>query len=44
VTLATQPFRRGFFTRVGLIAGPPEAAAAVTPEKLQLRVASLLGT
>jgi len=38
----TQPFRRGFFTRVGLIAGPPEAAAAVTPEKLQQRVAGLL--
>jgi 1-acyl-sn-glycerol-3-phosphate acyltransferase len=40
----TRPFRRGFFTRVGLIGGPPEAAAAVTPEKLQRRVASLLGT
>jgi len=38
----TQPFRRGFFTRVGLIAGLPEAAATVTPEKLQLRVAGLL--
>ncbi len=37
-----RPFRRGFFTRVGLIAGPPLAAAAVTPEKLQLRVAGLL--
>ncbi len=40
----TRPFRRGFFTRVGLVGGPAEAAAAVTPEKLQLRVASLLGT
>jgi 1-acyl-sn-glycerol-3-phosphate acyltransferase len=40
----TRPFRRGFFTRVGLVGGPPEAAAAVTPEKLQQRVASLLGT
>ena len=38
----TRPFRRGFFTRVGLVAGSPEAAAAVTPEKLQLRVAGLL--
>ncbi len=38
----TQPFRRGFFTRVGLVAGLPEAATAVTPEKLQLRVAGLL--
>ncbi len=38
----TRPFRRGFFTRVGLVGGPPEAAAAVTPEKLQQRVASLL--
>jgi 1-acyl-sn-glycerol-3-phosphate acyltransferase len=37
------PFRRGFFTRVGLIGGPPEVAAAVTPEKLQRRVAGLLG-
>ena len=40
----TRPFRRGFFTRVGLVGGPAEAAADVTPEKLQLRVASLLGT
>jgi 1-acyl-sn-glycerol-3-phosphate acyltransferase len=39
-----RPFRRGFFTRVGLVGGPPEAASAVTPEKLQQRVASLLGT
>jgi 1-acyl-sn-glycerol-3-phosphate acyltransferase len=39
----TRPFRRGFFTRVGLVGGPPEAASAVTPEKLQQRVASLLG-
>jgi 1-acyl-sn-glycerol-3-phosphate acyltransferase len=38
----TRPFRRGFFTRVGLVGGPPEAAAAVTPEKLQQRVAALL--
>jgi 1-acyl-sn-glycerol-3-phosphate acyltransferase len=39
----TRPFRRGFFTRVGLVGGPAEAAAAVTPEKLQQRVAGLLG-
>ena len=38
----TRPFRRGFFTRVGLAGGPAEAAAAVTPEKLQQRVAGLL--
>ena len=38
----TRPFRRGFFTRVGLVAGPPEPATAVTPEKLQQRVAGLL--
>ena len=38
----TRPFRRGFFTRVGLVGGPPEAASAVTPEKLQQRVAGLL--
>jgi 1-acyl-sn-glycerol-3-phosphate acyltransferase len=40
----TRPFRRGFFTRVGLVGGPAEAAAAVTPEKLQQRVAGLLPT
>jgi 1-acyl-sn-glycerol-3-phosphate acyltransferase len=38
----TRPFRRGFFTRVGLVGSPPEAASAVTPEKLQQRVAGLL--
>jgi 1-acyl-sn-glycerol-3-phosphate acyltransferase len=36
------PFRRGFFTRVGLVGGQPESALAVTPEKLQQRVAGLL--
>jgi len=41
-TAMRQPFRRGFFTPVSLNAGPPEAAAAVTPEKLQQRVAGLL--
>ncbi len=38
----SRPFRRGFFTRVGLVGGPAEPAASVTPEKLQQRVASLL--
>ena len=37
-----RPFRRGTFSRVGLVAGPAEAADAVTPEGLQARVESLL--
>jgi 1-acyl-sn-glycerol-3-phosphate acyltransferase len=38
----TRPFRRGAFNRVALIAGPAEAAAAVTPDALRARVAGLL--
>ncbi len=38
----TRPFRRGFFSRVGLNVGTPVAAEAVTPEDLQARVAALL--
>lgn len=39
-----RPFRRGLFSRVALVAGPPEAAAGVTPEKLHGRVGALLTT
>ena len=37
-----RPFRRGWFTRVGLVAGAPLAPAAVTPQGLQARVSGLL--
>lgn len=37
-----KPFRRGFFTPVGLVAGPPLAAAQVSPPLLRERVAQLL--
>lgn len=37
-----RPFRRGFFSRVGLAAGAPVAAPEVTLETLQQRVAELL--
>jgi 1-acyl-sn-glycerol-3-phosphate acyltransferase len=37
-----RPFRRGLFNRVALIAGPAEAATAVTPDGLHARVAGLL--
>jgi len=37
-----RPFRRGWFNRVALTAGPAEAAAGVTPDRLQARVARLL--
>ncbi len=39
-----KPFRRGWFSRVGVVAGPPVPAAEVTPEGLQQRVAALLVT
>jgi 1-acyl-sn-glycerol-3-phosphate acyltransferase len=38
----SRPFRRGAFSRVALIAGTPQAAATVTPDGLQARVADLL--
>jgi 1-acyl-sn-glycerol-3-phosphate acyltransferase len=38
-----RPFRRGFFSRVGLAADAPIAAREVTPELLRERVAGLLG-
>jgi 1-acyl-sn-glycerol-3-phosphate acyltransferase len=39
-----RPFRRGFFSRVGLVAGPAVAAADVSPQGLRERVQGLLGT
>lgn len=41
-TAMTQPFRRGFCSRVGLLAGPPVPAAEVSPALLKARVAALL--
>ncbi|WP_428416206.1 MFS transporter [Methylibium sp.] len=38
----TQPFRRGLWSRVGLSAGAPLAAAEVTPDRLRERVAAML--
>ena len=38
------PFRRGLFSRVGLVAGPALPAAAVTPVLLRERVAGLLAS
>ncbi len=37
-----RPFRRGVFSRVGLVAGAALAPEAVTPERLRERVAGLL--
>lgn len=37
-----KPFRRGLFSRVGLLAGAPLASAEVSPEALQRRVGELL--
>jgi 1-acyl-sn-glycerol-3-phosphate acyltransferase len=41
-TAMAKPFRRGFFSRVGLNAGPALAPQEVQPEVLQARVAELL--
>jgi 1-acyl-sn-glycerol-3-phosphate acyltransferase len=38
----TRPFRRGLFSRVGLVAGVPVPAASANPAWLQQRVAGLL--
>ena len=38
----SKPFRRGVFSRVGLVAGEPLAPQAVTPESLRERVGRLL--
>ncbi|MEO5696396.1 MAG: 1-acyl-sn-glycerol-3-phosphate acyltransferase, partial [Burkholderiaceae bacterium] len=39
-----KPFRRGWFSRVGLVAGPALAPAGVTPAALRERVAQLLAS
>ena len=39
-----KPFRRGWFSRVGLVAGVPVPAAEVTPERLRARVEALLAS
>ncbi len=41
-TAMARPFRRGLFSRVGLVAGPALPAAEVTPAVLRERVAGLL--
>jgi hypothetical protein len=38
-----RPFRRGFFSRVGLHVGSAMARSEVQPEALQRRVGGLLG-
>ena len=39
----TRPFRRGVFSRIGLVVAPPVAPAFATPEGLQAQVAMLRG-
>ena len=39
-----KPFRRGFWSRVGLVVGEPVAPADVTPEGLRARVVRLLAS
>jgi 1-acyl-sn-glycerol-3-phosphate acyltransferase len=41
-TAMVRPFRRGWFSRVGLVAAEPIAAAAVSPQLLRSRVGELL--
>ena len=43
-TAMVRPFRRGFWSRVGLVAGEPVPAAAVTPAALRTRVSELLAS
>jgi 1-acyl-sn-glycerol-3-phosphate acyltransferase len=38
-----KPFRRGFFSRVGLNVGSPVPPVEVQPESLRQRVSALLG-
>jgi hypothetical protein len=40
----SKPFRRGIFSRVGLVAGDPVPAAAVSPAGLRDRVGALLAS
>ena len=39
-----KPFRRGMFSRVGMVAGAPLAAGEVTPDGLRTRVGELLAS
>jgi 1-acyl-sn-glycerol-3-phosphate acyltransferase len=39
----SRPFRRGVWSKIGLVAAPPVAAALATPEALQARVVELRG-
>jgi 1-acyl-sn-glycerol-3-phosphate acyltransferase len=39
----TKPFRRGLFSKIGLVVAPPIAPALVTPEGLQVQVQALRG-
>jgi 1-acyl-sn-glycerol-3-phosphate acyltransferase len=39
-----KPFRRGLFSRIGLVAGAPLAAAEVSPERLRSEVSALLAS
>jgi 1-acyl-sn-glycerol-3-phosphate acyltransferase len=41
-TAMVKPFRRGLFSRVGLVAGPAVPAAGVSPDLLRQRVATLM--
>jgi 1-acyl-sn-glycerol-3-phosphate acyltransferase len=41
-TAMVKPFRRGLFSRVGLVVGPAVPAADVSPQLLRVRVAALL--
>ena len=38
----SKPFRRGFFSRVGLVAGEPVPPAQVTPGGLRERVGAFM--
>jgi hypothetical protein len=39
-----RPFRRGLFSPVGLVAGPPVPPGVATPAHLRERVAALLAS
>ena len=39
----TRPFRRGIFSRIGLVAGAPMSPQQVTPEGLQVHILALRG-
>ena len=39
-----RPFRRGWFSQIGLVAGAAVVPAEVTPQGMRERVAGLLGS